>query len=151
MKHLFVSSPFYTLIFPLIANRSSTSRQLHFNFCYFYFGILSSLLMTFMSHFDQLQLYPCSSTNPRLNKFIISPFHPDRQIPKYYNDTWCPYVPLRLLVPYTFSGRGVTGSAFLGNPLGHLSIHTIRLLGLCSDQSPLGPYDPHIMLRWCYS
>ena len=67
---LFVSSPFYTLIFPLITNRSSISQQLHFNFCYFYFGILPSLLMTFMSHFDQLQLYPSSSTTFRVQSIF---------------------------------------------------------------------------------
>ena len=108
MRHLFVSSPFYTLIFPLIANRSSISQQLHFNLCYFYFGILSSLLMTFMSHFDQLQLYPCSSTTLWVHKFTISQFHPEQQLPQYYNDTWCTYVPLRLHVSYTLSGGGVT-------------------------------------------
>ena len=41
---------FYSLNFLLIAKRSSISQQFYFNFYYFYFGILSSLLMTFMSH-----------------------------------------------------------------------------------------------------
>ena len=72
MRFLFVSSPIYSLIYTLIANRSSISQQLHFNFCYFYFGILSSLILPFMSHFDQLRFYPCSSTTFRVHKFIIS-------------------------------------------------------------------------------
>ena len=42
------------------------------------------------------------------NKFIISQFHPEQQLPKYYNDTWCTYALLRLHIPYTISGRGVT-------------------------------------------
>ena len=38
------------------------------------------------------------------------------------------------------------GNIFLRNPIGHLSVYTIRLLGLCSNRLPLGLYDPHIML-----
>ena len=65
--------------------------------------------MSIMSHFDQLQFYPCYST-----KFHI--FHPKQQLPKYYNDTWYTYAPLRLHVPYTLSGQGVTTEmrSFLG-------------------------------------
>ena len=73
LNEIFVSRmAFYSLIFLLIIIRSSISQELHFKFCYFYFGILSSLLMTFMSHFDQLPFYPCSSTTFRVHKFIIS-------------------------------------------------------------------------------
>ena len=35
-------------------------------------------------------------------------------------------------------------SAFLRNPIDHLSAHTIGLPRLRSDRSPLGPYDPHL-------
>ena len=38
------------------------------------------------------------------------------------------------------------GNPFLRNPISHLSVHTIGLLRLCLNQSPLGPYNPHIML-----
>ena len=38
------------------------------------------------------------------------------------------------------------GNSFFGNPIGHLSVHTIRLPRLCSNRLPLGPDDPHIML-----
>ena len=35
----------------------------------------------------------------------------------------------------------------LGNSIGHLSIHTMELPELCSDQSPLSPYDHCIRLN----
>ena len=35
----------------------------------------------------------------------------------------------------------------LGNSIGHLSVHTMELPGLCSDRSPLGPYDHCIRLN----
>ena len=35
----------------------------------------------------------------------------------------------------------------LGNSIGHLSVHTMKLTGLCSDRSSLGPYNHHIRLN----
>ena len=103
----FVSPPIYSLNFPLINIWSSISPQLHFNFCYFYFGILSSLIMPFMSHlinydFTLVLVQHSGFINLSLHNFILI------TTPKNITMTLGAYVPLRLLVPCTFSGWGVT-------------------------------------------
>ena len=75
MRFLFVSSPIYSLIFPLIKFRSSNTLIIAQHFCYFHHGPLSSHIMTFMSHLINYNFYPCSSTTFRVHKFMISQFH----------------------------------------------------------------------------
>ena len=94
----------YNLIILLIASRSSISQKLHFNFCYSYFGILSSLIMTFMSHLINYTFTLILLQQFRVHKFMISQFH-------LKNTTMALGAhmrPLKLHVLYTFSGRGVT-------------------------------------------
>ena len=104
MRYLFVSSPIYSMIFALINIWSSISQEFQFNLFYFNFGILSSLIMPFMSHLINydftLVLVPHSGfINLSFNNFIS-------KIPQC--DTWCSYTPLQLHVLYTLSGQGVT-------------------------------------------
>ena len=96
--------PFYILIFALIANKSSISKKFYFNFCYFYFGIQSSLIMPFMSHlinydFTLILLQHSGFLNLSFRHFIS-------KIPQC--DTWCSYTPLQFHALYTLSGRGIT-------------------------------------------
>ena len=35
----------------------------------------------------------------------------------------------------------------LGISIGHLSVHAIEFIRLCSNRSPLGPYNHHIRLK----
>ena len=73
---LSLSHLLFSLNFPLINIWSPISLILPINLCYFYFGIQSSLLITFISHFFyQLQFYPRSSAKSRVHKFIILQFH----------------------------------------------------------------------------
>ena len=108
MNCLFDSTPFYSLIFPLIKIRSSISQHLHNNFCYFHNGLSSSQIMVFISFLTNYNFTLVLVHNSRFNKFIISQFDSEQQLPKYYNGTWCTYGPLQLHIPYTLSGRGVT-------------------------------------------
>ena len=94
----------YSLIILLIASRSCISQKLHFNFCYSYFGILSSLIMTFMSHLINYTFTLVLLQQFRVHKFMISQFH-------LKNTTMALGAHMRLLqlhVLYTFSGWGVT-------------------------------------------
>ena len=94
----------YSLIILLIASRSSISQKFHFNFCYSYFGILSSLIMTFMSHLINYTFTLVLIQQFQVHKFMISQFH-------LQNTTMALGAhmrPLQLHVLYTFSGRGVT-------------------------------------------
>ena len=59
----------------------------------------------------------------QVHKFIISQFHPEQQLPKYYNDTWCTYAPLQLHVLYTLSRRSVTKIAYNMPCNGHVNKH----------------------------
>ena len=65
----------YSLIILLIASRSSISQKLHFNFCYSYFGILSSLMMTFISYLINYTFTLVILQQFRVYKFMISQFH----------------------------------------------------------------------------
>ena len=73
---LFVTSPIYNPIFALIAIKSSSTLILQINLCYFHFGILSSLVMTFMSHLINYDFTLVLVQHFRVHKFIISQFHP---------------------------------------------------------------------------
>ena len=109
MKCFVCLTSIYSLIFPLIKIRSSISQHLHNNFCYFHNGLSSSQIMVFISFFVNYNFTLLLVQHSGFNKCIISPCHPEQQLQKkYYKDTWCTYAPLRLHVPYTFSGRGVT-------------------------------------------
>ena len=103
-----LSSHFYILIFPLITNRSLISLIFEINLDYLYFGILSSLIMPFMSHLIQLRFYPCFITTSGFHKLSFYIFILNKNSQKYYNGTWCTYAPLQSHVLYTLSGRGVT-------------------------------------------
>ena len=104
----FVSWPIYSLIFLLIAIKSSSTLILQINLFYFNFGILSSSSMPFMSHLINYDFNPCSNTNFGFHKLSFHIFILNNNSQKYYNGTWCTYAPLQSHVLYTLSGRGVT-------------------------------------------
>ena len=114
--------PFYNPMFPLIAIKSLVTLNVAINLCYFHvwhtifqfmfyfnFGILSSLIMPFMSHLINydftLVLGPHSEfINLSFHNFILN----NNSKKTNYNCTWCTYAPLQLHVLYTLSGWGVT-------------------------------------------
>ena len=111
MRSFVCLTSIYSLTFPLIKIRSSISQHLHNNFCYFHNGISSSQIMVFISFLENYNFTLLLVQHSGFNKFIISQFHHEQQLPKYYNDTWCTYAPLWLHIPYTLLGRGVTLNA----------------------------------------
>ena len=104
----FLSWPIYSLIFLLIAIKSSSTLILKINLFYFNFGILSSLIMPFMSHLINYGFNPYSNTNSGFHKLSFHIFILNKNSQKYYNGTWCTYAPLQSHVLYTLPGRGVT-------------------------------------------
>ena len=104
----FGSWPIYSLIFILIAIKSSSTLILQVNF--FYFNFWHPIFSNYGFHllFGNLQFYPCSNINSGLNHLSFRHFILNNNSQKHYNFTWYASAPLQLHVLYTLSRRGVT-------------------------------------------